>query len=66
MFQEWFDINYATNENTKTILKDYYDKSETKINNRFEAKQNNGELNSNISLNNDNYIKSVSSQYFGQ
>lgn len=60
MFQEWFDINYETNENPKTIFEEYYNQSVAKINNRLKLMQNNGEIKNTASVNNDNLLRKVS------
>lgn len=62
MFQEWFDINYSTNEDPVAIFEKYYSKHESKVNNQAKAhasKLNNNELNNVSSVSNNNLIKKV-------
>jgi len=58
VFQEWFDINYSTNEDPITIFEEYYSKHKSKLNNQANAKgsnlSNNELKNSSSSVSNDN------------
>jgi len=63
VFQEWFDINYFTNENPMEILDKYCSKSMLKVNNEIHInvpKQSNIELNTNDAASNDKLNNKVS------
>lgn len=64
VFQEWFDINYSTNEDPKMVFESYYNNSASKINNWTQSpktpKLNNIELKNDFCVNNDDLTKTVS------
>lgn len=62
MFQEWFDINYSTNEDPRLVFESYYNNSTSKMNNwaqSYTPKLNINELRNYSSVNNDDLTKMV-------
>lgn len=62
VFQEWFDINYSTNEDPRLVFESYYNNSTSKINNwaqSYTPKLNINELKNNSSVNYDDLTKMV-------